>query len=150
MNSEDSKNRQELIKSIIQSMRLMRNSIRCSRKNHSELTHSQWSILHQILKKEAQTTKELAEYFHLSKSAITQQVDALVEKGLLIRNADTHDRRKIILTPSSILKKRAKTFHKQLVERMTKIFSPLTSSELKKFEALNSKIVNNLTASSHE
>ncbi len=65
-----------------------------------DITVEQFHILRHM-RKGASSVSDLADVKQISRSAISQALDALVEKGLITRQQDCHDRRyvKLTLTP---------------------------------------------------
>lgn len=63
-----------------------------------DLTNDQQYMLRYINKVEVCTSSELAEIFHVKKSAITAIINRLWDKGLIKRTRDEKDRRIIYLT----------------------------------------------------
>lgn len=64
----------------------------------SHLTHDQHITLHYIRKQAHCTSSDLAQLFHVNKSAITALTNRLVEKGLIDRQRDKEDRRLVHLS----------------------------------------------------
>ncbi|MFD2670571.1 MarR family winged helix-turn-helix transcriptional regulator [Marinicrinis sediminis] len=62
-----------------------------------EVTLDQFSVIRYIDSQGASTSTELSEVLCVGKSSITALVTRLVDKGLLIRKEDEHDRRVILL-----------------------------------------------------
>lgn len=91
-------------------MRTMRRNMMALKRHKASMTHAQLGILHQISHGEAKTVKELAECFHLSKSAITQHVNVLADKDLITRKENPEDRRHIILEVTPTFRKNPRPF----------------------------------------
>lgn len=64
----------------------------------SELTHDQHITLHYIRMQTHCTSSDLAQLFHVNKSAITALINRLEEKGLINRERDKEDRRLVHLS----------------------------------------------------
>ncbi|WP_066067079.1 MarR family winged helix-turn-helix transcriptional regulator [Neobacillus soli] len=64
----------------------------------NDLTNDQHYILRYINQKEECTSSELAEVFHVKKSAITAIIERLWKKGFIQRTRDEQDRRVVYLT----------------------------------------------------
>lgn len=62
-----------------------------------ELTYDQHFTLRYIMKKEPCTSTDLAQEFHVKKSAITALINRLVTKGLVTRERNDIDRRVVYL-----------------------------------------------------
>lgn len=74
----------------------LRNYIRQITAEQFEITVEQFHILRHIRKGE-KTVSDLALVKQISRSAISQSVDALVNKGLIARQQDSQDRRNVYL-----------------------------------------------------
>lgn len=68
----------------------------------SDLTNDQHYILRYINRKEECTSSELAEVFHVKKSAITAMIERLWKKGFIQRTRDENDRRVVYLTLTAV------------------------------------------------
>ncbi|MBO0958840.1 MarR family transcriptional regulator [Neobacillus sp. MM2021_6] len=68
----------------------------------SDLTNDQHYILRYINQKEECTSSELAEVFHVKKSAITAMIERLWKKGFIQRTRDENDRRVVYLTLTAV------------------------------------------------
>jgi DNA-binding MarR family transcriptional regulator len=64
---------------------------------NDELTYDQHFTLRYIMKKELCTSTDLAQEFHVKKSAITALINRLVDKGLVSRERNQDDRRVVYL-----------------------------------------------------
>jgi DNA-binding MarR family transcriptional regulator len=70
----------------------VRNNLRCIASEKFEISVEQFHILRHI-RKGITSVSDLAEVKRISRPAISQGVDALVEKGLISRRQETGDRR---------------------------------------------------------
>ncbi len=138
--SSKSNSRKESIESILKSIKIIRKEIITCKSKHSEFTHAQWGIIHELMKRESTTTKELSDVFGLTKSAITQQVNSLEKKGVLERNKNPEDHREQIITITDKFKDKTKDLHKTMIKKMAIIFEVLDDKELDVFEKLQRKI----------
>jgi DNA-binding MarR family transcriptional regulator len=79
----------------------VRNNLRSIATEKFEISVEQFHILRHI-RKGITSVSDLAEVKQISRPAISQAVDALVEKGLISRQQDVDDRRyiKLMLTPA--------------------------------------------------
>jgi len=80
---------------------MVRGNVRCFAAESTEITLDQFHILRHIRRGRG-SVSELAEIQQISRPAISQAVDILVEKGLVSRQTDTDDRRyiRLELTPT--------------------------------------------------
>ncbi|MBN1666529.1 MAG: winged helix-turn-helix transcriptional regulator [Anaerolineales bacterium] len=81
--------------------RLVRSRIHQEAVENFQITVSQFHVLRHI-RAGQHTVSDLAETVRLSRPAVSRTVDSLVEKGLVGRTTDPHDRRQIqlALTPA--------------------------------------------------
>ncbi len=92
-------------------------------------------------KKEAGiSVKDLAEQSNITPGAVTQFVDALVERGMVIRETDPDDRRMVRLKLTEEAKNRFEKMRKQHLDSMIQIFEALTNDEIKQLIALFTKM----------
>ncbi|HHW56375.1 MAG TPA: MarR family transcriptional regulator [Clostridia bacterium] len=84
--------------------------------------------------------KDIASELDISPSTLTSIVDKLVEKGLVERDLDVEDRRKIQIS----LTKKGEDIYKHLVDFRMKVLQPifgkLTSEEIKTLKSILQKI----------
>jgi DNA-binding MarR family transcriptional regulator len=86
------------------------------------------------------SAKELAERSNITPGAVTQFVDMLVEKGLVVREGDPDDRRIVMLKATDLAKINLEEMRKNHIAAMSKIFEPLTDEEIKQLTALFTKL----------
>ena len=74
-------------------------SVKCptSRKNFNELTMTQFLALMAVKDHEPMTVTELANHLSVSAPSASAMVNRLVDRNLLSREADTADRRKVLI-----------------------------------------------------
>lgn len=84
--------------------------------------------------------KELAEHLCVTSGAVTQFIDDLVEKKLLVREQDPHDRRSIRVRLSENDRAAFGTFKDQYIQSVMPRFDKLTSEELTTLLKLLEKI----------
>jgi DNA-binding MarR family transcriptional regulator len=86
------------------------------------------------------SVKDLAEFTGVTPGAITQFVDVLVEKGLVMREGDTVDRRVVRLKVTPLAISQFERFRQEHLASFSKVFEVLTEDELKQLLALMEKI----------
>ena len=91
-------------------------------------------------RKEGISVKELAEVSSVTPGAITQFVDALVERGLVAREGDPNDRRIVRLKLTAEAKSHFEKMRKQHLDSMIEIFEALTNDEIKQLIVLFTKM----------
>jgi DNA-binding MarR family transcriptional regulator len=104
------------------------------------ITPSQWHVLHLAKKHKNISIKDLADLLEITSSAVTQIVDVLVNKGLLIRKSNPDDRRALELELSEKSKKQFESIKRKSFKIMESFFDVLDNDELSKYLELNSKI----------
>lgn len=89
------------------------------------------------------TAADIVEYKMLAKSHVSQAVESLIQKSMLARTADPHDRRRqhLSLLPASA----PVTDSIQAVQELffQELFSGFTEDEQNQFFAFNQRIINN-------
>lgn len=91
------------------------------------------------------TAADITELRMLSKGNVSQAVESLIQKGLLTRSADQNDRRKIHLSLLSPAKEITNAIHVMQKNLYGQIFNGLSEEELKIYERINQKIMENTT-----
>lgn len=86
------------------------------------------------------SVKELAEETGVTPGAVTQFVDPLVAKGLVMREGDPSDRRIVRLKITDLARERFEKFRREHLSSFSKVFDVLTEAEIKSFIALLEKI----------
>ena len=91
-------------------------------------------------KEEGISVKDLAERSSVTPGAITQFVDALVERGLVAREGDPGDRRIVRLKLTELAKNQLEKFREEHLKSMSKIFDALNDDEIKQLIKLFTKL----------
>jgi DNA-binding MarR family transcriptional regulator len=107
----------------------VRNFIRLLAAEQFEITVEQFHLLRHIRKGHA-TVSELAQVKQISRPAISQSVDALVNKGLLARRPDARDRRNVQLELTGEGDNLLDTIFNQTRAWMAESFSALDEDDL--------------------
>lgn len=89
------------------------------------------------------TAAEIAELRMLSKSSVSQGVENLIQKGLLVRSQDTEDRRKIHLSLTEKAEPITEDIEKVWRGFRDKIFRGFSEEEEKAFLQYNERLVLN-------
>jgi len=132
--------KEQLIQSVIENLaKCQRPAIKDGWKALG-LSHAQAGMLYLLHYHSQVSVKEAAEFLGISKSAATQLLDPLADKGLVRRHNDPSDRRVIRLSLTAkgtqALKKMAKHKYAGLRSAMEK----LSSQELEQFNRLCRKM----------
>jgi|WetSurMetagenome_2_1015567.scaffolds.fasta_scaffold33605_3 DNA-binding MarR family transcriptional regulator len=86
------------------------------------------------------SVKELAEHSGVTPGAITQFVDGLVEKGLVLREGDPADRRVVRLKTTELAMKQLEKFRQEHLVAFCRVFEVLDNNELSNLISLLDKI----------
>ena len=86
------------------------------------------------------SVKELAEFTGVTPGAITQFVDTLVEKGLVMREGDAADRRVVRMKITKLAIDQFEKFRQKHFESFGKVFEVLTNEEIEQLLSLLEKI----------
>jgi DNA-binding MarR family transcriptional regulator len=86
------------------------------------------------------TVTELAEKTGVTPGAVTQFVDALVEKGLVSRESDPADRRIVRLKLSEAAKAHHDKLKKNYLASVTRVFGALSDEELRQLIRILEKV----------
>jgi DNA-binding MarR family transcriptional regulator len=82
------------------------------------------------------SVKELAEVLSVTSGAVTQFVDALVEKGLVRREEDHDDRRLLRIKLTEYAHNNFKEFKKDYFESVSRVFDSLSDEEIQQLTGL--------------
>lgn len=137
------KNREDLIQTAIHSlMSIMRHVRHPGPPPESELSPPQAHILFTIAAKKSAgiSVKEVAEQSHITPGAVTQFVNTLVERGVVMREGDPKDRRIVRLKLTKESNILFEKMRKQHLDSMIQIFEALTNDEIKQLIALFTKM----------
>lgn len=140
-------NRKKVMEELLHNMHAMRHKlvVGYTGKKDIVITPSQGFVLRFIAEHNNTNVKAIAQSLHITSSAATQLVDGLADNGYLVRTDNPQDRRVITLSLSTKAKKLFKEFEEQSMEKMKKLFSILTDTELVQYAAINKKITDNIT-----
>lgn len=138
------KTREDLLQTLIQRMMsVMRHVRHPGPPPEPVLSPPQLHLLFTIAgRKEGISVKELAEGASVTPGAITQFVDALVERGLVMREGDPNDRRIVRLKLTELARNQFEKFRKEHLAAFSRVFAVLTDDEIKQLIALMTKIEN--------
>jgi DNA-binding MarR family transcriptional regulator len=94
--------RTTLYNRLLESVLGLKNAlVQAAQLSHSSIPFAQKAALFIIAKHQTMTVKQLAEGLHISSGAVTQQLDGLVEAGLVARQAGSVDRRSVSVSLSA-------------------------------------------------
>ena len=136
-------NRQKLITALASDLFMLKRRIMSGHKDSTNctVTPAQAQLMFLVKQHQKITTSEVAKMLAITTSAATQLIDALVEHGLLIREANNQDRRTYKIKISATAEEHMAKMKAEGLARMTKIFKVLDDDELNKLFELGRKIV---------
>lgn len=103
-------------------------------------TPAQGHILHYIHENPKTSITNIARALNISGSAVTQHVDQLVEKKMILRTEAKDDRRKVTLSVSLKAQAVIAILRKAQWNKMAELTKPLTDEELTTLVSLINKI----------
>ncbi|MFA5130873.1 MAG: MarR family transcriptional regulator [Patescibacteria group bacterium] len=139
-------NRQKLLRTLIEKLQYTIKEMHAGQSfpfGEYLLNQQQVIILFFVAKNNDKATlKELAKLMHVTAGAVTQFVDALVEKKLVIREEGLRDRRSINIKLTPLAKKHFKHFKDNYFSAVSRVFEDFSAEELVQFGHLIGKIKN--------
>lgn len=144
MNNYMQNNRQELLQDVIEKFTQVVHGMHANQSfpfGDCLLGRQQLMILFFVFeKKGSASVKELAKFLRVTPGAVTQFIDALVDKKLVKREENLNDRRSINIKLTNYAEKEFNTFKKKYFINAGKAFISLNDKELKQFTKLLDKI----------
>jgi DNA-binding MarR family transcriptional regulator len=136
------KTREDLLQTLIQQMMSVMRHVRHSPPPDAPLmSPPQANLLFAIAhNKDGVSVKDLAESASVTPGAITQFVDGLVEKGLVMREGDPNDRRVVRLKLTEFARSQSEKMKKAHLESFRRLFEVLSDDEIRQLITLISKI----------
>ena len=140
------KKRQKLIQLLLEKLgQAMKNihTIKSFPFGDLQLSQSQIMILFFIVQEKGRAAlKDLAKFMRVTPGAITQFIDILVQKKLVVREESRLDRRLISIRLTSQAAKKFHQFKKGYFENASLAFNNLTTEEINQFISFVEKIKN--------
>jgi DNA-binding MarR family transcriptional regulator len=135
-------NREELLQQLIMGMTsVMRHIGRGLAPHEPSLSPPQVRLLFVIgSREEGFQVTELADKIGITPGAVTQFVDALVEKDLVSREGDPSDRRIVRLKLTQTAKAHYENLRKEYLASMTRAFGVLSDAELRELIRIFGKV----------
>jgi DNA-binding MarR family transcriptional regulator len=127
---------QELVESFIK----LRQTMRSGLWHNADISPAQMGFLLVLFHHKNSTVNEIASFLGISKSAVTQLTDPLVDNGLVSRGKDLKDRRIVRLNLSPRGLKTLKQHKKQFEDRLVTALDGLNNKELDQLVKLHKKI----------
>jgi DNA-binding MarR family transcriptional regulator len=143
-------NREDLIQEIVESLARCQRTPGPSAWKSVGLSHAQIGMLFMLFHHQQGSVKQISEYLGITKSAVTQLLDPLVDKQLVTRENDPKDRRvvRLSLTPKgfSLLKK----LNRLKFAGIRSALDNLNSAELSQMAALHQKMITGIQRQTRE
>ena len=133
-------NREQQIQTIIEDISRLQRAVSPSVWQKSGLSRAQVGMLYMLYYHHDTSLKRVAEHLSISKSAVSQLLEPLLDKGLASRQADAQDRRTAVikLTPKGL--KTLKAFNQQKMLGIRSALDSLTAKELEVLAKLHAKM----------
>jgi DNA-binding MarR family transcriptional regulator len=137
------KSREELLRALVEKLVLVMRGMHSGQGfRFAEFTVGppQVRILFRIASKpEGVSVKELAEVLSVTSGAVTQFIDALVEKGLVRREEDRDDRRLLRIRMTEYAYDNFKEFKREYFASVSRVFDSLSDEEILQVTGLLTK-----------
>jgi DNA-binding MarR family transcriptional regulator len=133
-------NRAETVQKIVEDISRMHRALKPVGIGKYQVSRAQIGMLFMVFYHKNTSMKDLASQMQISKSAVTQIMEPLIERGFISRSPLPSDRRVAILSLSSAGQKLLDKINTQRTESLRTAIGTLTDTELRTFYKLNSKI----------
>lgn len=110
-----------------------------NKRNNGQM--SQGKILKILYKKGDISQKDMQDKLHVKSGTISESINKLEKKGLLIRQYDENDRRKRVLHLTEKGKKDVETYTKDYQKEVIQFFDVLSDDEKKELEDILKKLL---------
>lgn len=137
-------NRAEQIQEVIESIGRCQRTISPVAWQKSGLSRAQVGMLYMLHYHQGSSMKFLAKHLDISKSAVTQLVEPLIEKDLVSRQTDPKDRRTAILALSIKGRKTITKFNQIKSQGIRSALATLSDKELINLSRLHQKMAHNI------
>ena len=140
-------NRRKIVEEITESLYLIKRKLASEMhhlSNEMQITHPQWIVLHHIKRCKMINIKDLANLLGITSSAVTQIVDGLVKKELLLRKRNKEDRRILDIELSGKAISKFDSIKNTSFNTLSALFDVLDDEELQDYRDLNNKIASRI------
>jgi DNA-binding MarR family transcriptional regulator len=137
--------REELTQQVVEDITKLQRSMHRPIWRGEDISKAQVYMLYMLYYHKHPNMKKLAEQMDISKSAITQIMEPLIEKGLVSRTSDPKDRRVAILDLTKKGHQTIKKLNHERTEGLRAAMKQLNDKELKQLYELHQKITAGLT-----
>ena len=140
-------NRRKIVEEITESLYLIKRKLASEMhhlSNEMQITHPQWIVLHHVKRCKMINIKDLANLLGITSSAVTQIVDGLVKKELLLRKRNKEDRRILDIELSGKAISKFDSIKNTSFNTLSALFDVLDDEELQDYRDLNNKIASRI------
>ena len=137
--------REQRIQNIIENVSRLQRAVSPVVWEKSGLSRAQAGMLYILYYHQNASMKTVASHLSISKSAVSQLLEPLIDKGLAQRQPDEQDRRSVVvgLTPTG--KATVKLFNREKQSGLRSALSSLDMKDLETLDKLHTKMANNIT-----
>jgi DNA-binding MarR family transcriptional regulator len=135
--------REDLIQEIVESLARVQRLSKPAVWSALGLSSAQAGMLFMLFHHKKSSVKQVSEYLGISKSAVSQLLDPLVDKKLVSRQADAKDRRIMRLDLTAEGGKTLKHLHKLRYAGLRSALDALSEKDLKEMAQLTNKMTKN-------
>ena len=108
------------------------------------LSPAQSGMLFMLYHRSGDTMKDFADHMSISKSAVTQLVEPLIDKGYVRRNLNPNDKRQAMLQITAAGKQKLKQIKQHKAEGIRSALSVLNEAELEQLHKIYEKLALNI------
>lgn len=138
------KNRQKLLRSLVEGLSGIGKEMHSSQGfsfGTLKVSRPQVMILFFIAEQKNSTSvKDLAKFLHITPGGVSQFINNMVVKKLLIREEDVSDRRSINIKMTPVAKRQFNNFKNKYLMSISRVFDSLSLEELERLIELIGKI----------
>jgi len=131
--------REQRIQSIIESLAKCQRPALTAVRRASGLSHAQLGMLYLLFYHKQASVNETADYLGVTKSAVTQLADPLVDKGYVTRQNDTKDRRIVRMSLTAAGAQELKKLAKHKFDGIRSAIDSLDDREIERLRRLLQK-----------
>lgn len=132
----------EIVEALRHSQRATCGKISCL--PGAAITPAQWGLLSLVAGGRGASVKELSTTMRVSRSAVTQLVNELVNKGYVRRTTSKSDKRAILISPTPKCDRVISDLQRSFYQQCSRLFSALSDNELRTLRRLHQKVATGL------
>jgi DNA-binding MarR family transcriptional regulator len=136
--------REERIQSIVESLAKCQRPALSAGWKDLGLSHAQMGMLYLLFYHDSASVKQAADFLGISKSAVSQLADPLVDKDLVRRKNDAKDRRIVRLSLTSAGSQALKKLSKYKFAGIRSAIDSLNDKDVERLYRLHQKMTQNL------